>query len=78
MPVKKGGTGARARSLSRSSSTTSATSTMRTNSGLAAEQRRSRERRTSRQPGWEVEERVRLEKNVVEQTLRVSQTDFHP
>ena len=77
MPVKRGGTGARARSLSRSSSTTSSNTSRRTNSGLAAEQRRSRERRASRQPG-EVEERDRLEKNVVEQTLRVSPVNCHP
>ena len=38
---------------------------------MAAEQRRSRERCAVRQPG-EVEERDRLEKNVVDQTLRVS------
>ena len=74
MPVKRGGTGARARSMSRSSSTTS----MSTNSGLAAEQRRSRERRASRQPGWEVEERDRLEKNYVEQTLRIRPVNCHP
>ena len=76
MPVRTGGTGARARSLSRSGASTSTASTMRTNSGRAAEQRRAREGLAVRQPGWGVEESVRLEKTVVEQTLRVSQTDF--
>ena len=76
MPVRTGRTGARARSLSRAGASTSTASTMSTNSGRAAEQRRSREGLAGRQPGWGVEESVRLEKTVVEQTLRVSQTDF--
>ena len=70
MPVKRGGTGARARSLSRSSSATSSNSGRRANTGLAEGQRQPRERRAGRQLG-EVKERDRLEKEVEDQTLRV-------
>ena len=71
MPVRTDRTEARARSLSRGSASTSTTSTRSTNSGWA-EQRHSRGGLAGRQPGWGVAESVRLEKTVVEQTLRVS------
>ena len=70
MPVRTDRTEARARSLSRGSASTSTTSTRSTNSGWA-EQRRSRGGLAGRQPGWGVAESVRLEKTVVEQTLRI-------
>ena len=51
---------------------------MSTSSGFSAEQRRSRERHARRQPGWEEEERDRLEKLLVEETLRVRSVNCQP
>ena len=58
-----------ASSVSRSSSTTS--SPMSTSSVVSAEQRCSRERHARRQPGWEKQERDRLERLIMEETKRV-------